>query len=255
MHQDEVGIQMSNASWWSHPLFSTLPVQNNLILTEWLNIIYLQTYRREKKSLFFRYMSSSVNRYDCPRNSFDIKVAHLLVLLHCKIKKQEGIARHFLMDGKFHAHPYQIRFVHWKTVHLHRNRFLKIPSHKSTPSSTWEAISGGIIGEGGPIIRSSPTNIVSSMVGCESTETNKSKHREKKLNRDYLRYQDSERLKLFEFDDESKTYQAFLEKVRDFCSPSMADGSLYDLRWSQLRLKSQHLKLRKLYSIVRAYLY
>ncbi|KAF7811575.1 putative myb/SANT-like domain-containing protein [Senna tora] len=56
----------------------------------------------------------------------------------------------------------------------HKLRWLQqiigIPSHKSTPSSTWEAISGGTIGDGGPIIRSSPTNIVSSIVGCESTE-------------------------------------------------------------------------------------
>lgn len=53
---------------------------------------------------------------------------------------------------------------------LHKNRFLKIPSHKSTPSSTWEAISGGMRGDGGPIIRSSPTKIVSSIVGSESTK-------------------------------------------------------------------------------------
>lgn len=39
------------------------------------------------------------------------------------------------------------------------------------PSSTWDAISGGMTGDGGPIIRSSPTKIVSSIVGCESTET------------------------------------------------------------------------------------
>lgn len=56
---------------------------------------------------------------------------------------------------------------------LHKNRFLKIPSHKSTPSSTWEAISDGMRGDGGPIIRSSPTSIVSSIVGCESTEVHK----------------------------------------------------------------------------------
>lgn len=53
---------------------------------------------------------------------------------------------------------------------LHRNRFLKIPSHNSTPSSTCEAISGGMTGDGGPIIRSSPTRMVSSIIGCESIE-------------------------------------------------------------------------------------
>ena len=54
--------------------------------------------------------------------------------------------------------------------HLHKKRFLSTPSHKSTPSRTWDAISGGMIGEGSPSIRSSPTRIVSSMFGCESTE-------------------------------------------------------------------------------------
>lgn len=60
-----------------------------------------------------------------------------------------------------------------KMQNLHKNRFRKIPSHRSTPSSTWEAISGGMRGDGGPIIRSSPTRIVSSIVGCESTEAHK----------------------------------------------------------------------------------
>ena len=45
-----------------------------------------------------------------------------------------------------------------------------MPSHKSTPSSTWEAISGGMSGDGGPSIRSSPTKIVSSIGAFESTK-------------------------------------------------------------------------------------
>lgn len=60
-----------------------------------------------------------------------------------------------------------------KKIDLHKKRFLKIPSHKLTPSRTCDAISGGMRGDGGPSIRSSPTNIVSSMVGCESTKAPK----------------------------------------------------------------------------------
>lgn len=59
---------------------------------------------------------------------------------------------------------------------LHRNKFLNFPSHISTPSSTCDAISGGMTGDAGPVIRSSPTKIVSSIVGCESTKTTKKKN-------------------------------------------------------------------------------
>lgn len=134
----------------AYSLCSTLLIQDDLVLTKWLNIIDLQACTNYWISLYFIWHSDKGQRL------INIMFSHLIEWTPKVTPSECNMNIHY---------------------HLHKKKFCSTLSHKSTLSRTWDAISGGMIGDGGPIIRSSPTMIVSSMVGCESTEKVEEKKR------------------------------------------------------------------------------
>lgn len=97
------------------------------------------------------------------------------------------------LDSRNSIHCLHTYFTYgkWQTYwdvrvnsYSHRKRFFRIPSQSSTPSRTWDAISFGTTGEGGPRIRSSPTRMVSSIVSCLST-VDKNRHSPQEENEKY----------------------------------------------------------------------